>query len=65
MTFIDEIKQRAKKEVKTIVLPEANDIRTIEGASMVLQEEYANIVLLGNEEEIKKKAKENGFNIQK
>ena len=65
MTFIDEIKQRAKKEVKTIVLPEANDIRTIEGASMVLQEEYANIVLLGNEEEIKKKAKENGFNIEK
>ncbi len=65
MTFIDEIKQRAKKEVKTIVLPEADDIRTIEGASMVLQEEYANIVLLGNEEEIKKKAKENGFNIQK
>ena len=29
MSFIEEIKNRAKKEIKTIVLPEASDIRTI------------------------------------
>ena len=27
MSFIDEVKQRAKKDIKTIVLPEAEDIR--------------------------------------
>ena len=27
MSFIDEIKNRAKQEIKTIVLPEATDIR--------------------------------------
>lgn len=30
MTFIENIKNRAKKDLKTIVLPEGNDIRTIE-----------------------------------
>ena len=29
MSFIEEIKQRAKKEKKTIVLPEAEDIRVL------------------------------------
>ena len=27
MAFIEEIKQRAKQEIKTIILPEAEDIR--------------------------------------
>ena len=30
MAFIDEIKQRARTDIKTIVLPEAEDIRTLE-----------------------------------
>ena len=30
MAFIDEIKQRAKENIKTIVLPEAEDIRVLE-----------------------------------
>ena len=30
MAFIDEIKERAKKDIKTIVLPEAEDIRILE-----------------------------------
>ena len=29
MSFIDEIKNRAKKEIKTIILPEATDIRIL------------------------------------
>ena len=63
MAFIDEIKNRAKKEIKTIVLPEASDIRTIEAASIVLKEKIANIILIGNEEQIKKLAEENNFDI--
>lgn len=30
MTFIEEIKQRAKNNIKTIILPEAEDIRILE-----------------------------------
>ena len=58
MSFIEEIKQRAKKEIKTIVLPEAEDIRILEATEQVLKEQYANIVLVGNQEKIEKKAKE-------
>ena len=29
MNFIEEIKQRARKDLKTIVLPEAEDIRIL------------------------------------
>lgn len=65
MSFIEEIKQRAKKQIKTIILPEGNDIRTIEAAATALKEEYANIVLIGNKEQILNLANENNFNIEK
>ena len=56
MGFIDDIKLRAKQNKKTIVLPETWDRRTLEAANTVLAEGIADIVLVGNEEEIKKKA---------
>ena len=37
MSFIEEIKNRAKSSLKTIVLPEATDIRVIEAASIALK----------------------------
>lgn len=54
MGFIDEIKAKAKLNVKTIVLPETEDIRTYEAAEKVLKEGTANLVLIGSEEEIAK-----------
>ena len=65
MDFIEQIKQRARKDLKTICLPEASDVRTIEGASIALNEGYANIILLGDEEKINQMAKDNGFDISK
>lgn len=65
MNFIETIKERAKKNVKKIVLPEASDIRTIKAAATALNEKYADIVLLGNEQEINKMAKDNNLNITK
>lgn len=56
MGFIDGIKQRAKQNKKTIVLPETSDKRTLEAASKVLGEGIANLVLVGNAEAIKKNA---------
>ncbi len=63
MSFINEIKQRAKEEIKTIVLPEAEDIRTLKATEQVLKEQYANIILVGKKENVEKKAKENNIDI--
>ena len=63
MSFIEEIKQRAKQEIKTIVLPEAEDIRTLKATEQVLKEGYAKIILVGNKEEIEQNAKANNINI--
>lgn len=54
MGFIDEIKAKAKRGNKIIVLPETEDVRTYEAAEAVLKEGTAQIVLVGSEEEIAK-----------
>lgn len=63
MGFIDGIKERAKQNIKTIVLPETDDRRTLEAAARILSEGVANIVLVGNKEEIAKGAQ--GLDISK
>ncbi|MBQ3471351.1 MAG: phosphate acetyltransferase, partial [Clostridia bacterium] len=39
--FIDKLKERAKKDIKTIVLAEGEDIRTLKAAETVKKEGYA------------------------
>jgi len=51
MSFIENIKNIAKKDIKTIVLPETNDIRTLEATHTILKEGFANIILIGDETE--------------
>ena len=63
MGFVELLKKRAKESVKTIVLPETEDMRTIEATDKILKEGVAKIILIGNEEEINKKAAEGGFDI--
>ena len=63
MSFIEEMKKKASTSIKTIVLPEATDIRIIEAASIIKKEGFANIILLGNKEEIKKIAIDNSIDI--
>ncbi len=62
-TFIDGLKAKAKANLKTIVLPEGEDIRTIQAAAMVKAEGYATTILLGNPEKIGKIAGEEGLDI--
>ena len=64
MSFIDEIKNRAKQEIKTIVLPEATDIRILKAAQIVEKERYAKVILIGDEEEVSKKIKENNIELK-
>ncbi|SCY55521.1 phosphate acetyltransferase [Lachnospiraceae bacterium XBB2008] len=52
MGYIDGIKEKARQDKKTIVLPETNDKRTLIAASHILQEGIADIIMIGNEEKI-------------
>ena len=61
MSFIEEMKKRAKTNIKKIVLPEATDIRVLKATEQISKEKFAKIVLLGNEEKIKHIAEENSI----
>ena len=65
MSFIEEIKQKARNKIKTIVLPETNDMRVLEAANTVLKEGFANIILIGNENEILNLAKTKNLDLSK
>ena len=51
---LEQIKEKAKALKKTIVLCEGEDPRVVKAAADATKEGIAKIVLLGNEEEIKK-----------
>ena len=63
MSFIENIKKRAKQDIKTIVLPESNDIRVIKATSQILKEGFADIILIGNKKEILDLANKNDVDI--
>ncbi len=63
MSFIDDMKEKAKQNMKTIVLPESNDIRILKGAEQVIREGFAKIILIGNPDEISNLAQENNVDI--
>ena len=64
-SFTDILKERARQSIKTIVLPEGEEIRSLKAAEMALNEEYAKIGLLGNAEKIKAMAVSEGVDITK
>jgi phosphate acetyltransferase len=52
MELLDRIKQNARKHNMRIVLPEGYEERTIKAADIAIQEELAQIILIGDPEEI-------------
>ena len=63
MSFIDDIKNRAKKSIKTIILTESEDVRVLEAASKVTKEGFAKVILIGNQDETNKLASDNNIDI--
>lgn len=57
MKFIESLKQKATVTQKRIVLPEGLEERTLRAANIVLEEGFAQIILIGNPEEINAEAK--------
>ncbi|MEG2348562.1 MAG: phosphate acetyltransferase [Clostridia bacterium] len=59
---LKKIIENAKEYKKTIVLPEATDIRILEAASIIQKENIANVILIGKEDNINKLMKEKNIN---
>ena len=53
MSVLDSIKEKAKADVKHILLPEGSEERTVQAARIITDEKIAKVTLLGDEEEIK------------
>ena len=62
MDLLSQIVARAKSNKQRIVLPEATEERTLRAADRVLAEDMADIVLIGNPNEIKQLAAQWGLN---
>lgn len=54
--FLDELIAKAQSDKKTIVLGEGDDERTLAAAEKILEKDIANIIIVGNEEDIKASA---------
>lgn len=51
--FLNSLLDRASKNKKTIVLPEGEDERILQAAHTIAERKAANLIILGNEDEIK------------
>ena len=60
----EELKERAKKLGKTIILPETEDERVLRAAEKVLAEGIAKVALVGNEKKIKEDAEKLGVSLE-
>ena len=52
MSFIDMIKERARQDIKKIVLPETNDRRTLLAAGQIIREGIDDVIMVGKYEKI-------------
>jgi phosphate acetyltransferase len=61
--ILQKLRQRAAADLQHIVLPEGEDLRTVQAAATCAAEGIAKITLLGNEEKIRALAAEAGANL--
>lgn len=52
-SFIESMKKRAAKDKKTVILPESHDERVMEAALKVVDEGFADVILIGKEENLR------------
>ncbi len=61
MDLVQQIIARAKSNKQCIVLPEAEEERTLKAADMVLRDDIADLILIGNPDKVHAMAKEFGL----
>lgn len=65
MSFVEVMKEKARQNIKTILLPESEDVRVVQAVADVEKEGFAKAVLIGNEENVKKIASDNNIDVSK
>ena len=60
--YINSLIEKAKKNIKTIVLPEGEDERVLVAAHLTAESGFAKIIILGHKDEIKSYYAEKGWN---
>ena len=63
MGLIEQVKVKARQCVKTIVLPEGDEPRTVQAAVKIVQEKIARPILLGDPARVKAVAAEKGVDV--
>lgn len=63
MHLVDQIKAKARADLRTVVLPEGYDDRMIEAAARIVEERLAYVILLGNGDKLKARAMELGVSL--
>ena len=61
--ILEDIIKLAKEERKKIVMPEGNDIRILQASSYLSKEKICDVILVGNKNDIIRKAKNNKIDI--
>lgn len=64
MDFMSKMKDMAKSNVKSIVLPEGEEERNLTAAAQIQKEGIANVILIGDEAKIVENAKSLNLNIE-
>jgi phosphate acetyltransferase len=64
MHLVEQIKAKAKKNLQTVVLPESYDERMLFAAQQVVEQGLANVVILGNPDDIKNAAAAKGVSLE-
>lgn len=62
MEFLEQLKERARKNIQRIVLPEGSEERTLKAADIIISEGFAKVILIGNPETIN--AESTRFNLK-
>ncbi|MFO7612437.1 MAG: phosphate acetyltransferase [Clostridia bacterium] len=63
MGFLEKMMEKAKSDIRTIVLPETTDIRILKAAADATAKKIANIILIGDKKQIERDAIENSLDI--
>lgn len=61
--ILEDIRRRAAADLQRVILPEGEDVRTVEAAAICSAQRIANITILGRDEKVRALAEEAGVNL--
>jgi phosphate acetyltransferase len=61
--ILQQIRQRAAQDIQHIILPEGEDIRTVQAAEICAKDKIAKITIIGNEEKVRELARQANANL--